>query len=157
MTPSGETVCDFVPRERVVTALGRQDFEVADEYVSQTPEGDLSGAGCSVHVDDEKALTVLVDFMVSFDVTDFRNGLSDDQYHQLPDEAGLGYAWTEESGGPNVGHARMSYGDYVIKTRIVGVADDSEPEPQAVAMAQEVIHGLEIPDTWTLPGQPPSR
>ena len=156
--PSGERVCDFVPRASVEQALGTDSFEVDGGHVSRDSAGALSGAGCRVSVDGTGVLAIRVDFMLGYAGNGFRDGLQDDRYNQLPADAGLGYSWTDKADdGRATAEARLSRGDYLIETQVVGIAEGRDPEADAVALAQQAGETLEIPDAWALPGTPPSR
>ncbi len=157
--PSGERLCEFVPRSSVEQTLGADSFEVQGGHVSRDSKDALSGAGCRVSVDGDVVLSVKVDFMLGYAGKGFRDGLKDEDYNQLADDAGLGYSWSDKSGddGAATGEARLSRGDYLIETEVVGIAEGRDPEADAVALAQQASQTLEIPDEWTLSGSPPSR
>lgn len=157
--PSGDRLCDFLPRASVEQVVGTDSFEVEGGQVSRDSAGALSGAGCRVAVDGDVVVSVKVDFMLGYAGSGFRDGLKDERYNQLPEDAGLGYSWIAKSGedGPTTAEARLSRGDYIIETEVVGIVDGRDPEADAVALAQQAGETLEIPDTWTLPEAPPSR
>lgn len=158
--PEGEQLCEFVPQASVVQALGTEDFDIQGGQVSRDSQGALSGAACRVTAGDDVVLSVMVDFMLGHVKNAFVDGLTDDEYNQLPDEQGLGYSWTEGADGSDehaTGEARLSRGDYIIETEVVGIADGRDPGADAMALAQQVTRTLEIPDTWTLPEAAPSR
>lgn len=157
VAPDGELLCDFVPRESAVLALGADDVTADDGQVARDSQGALVGAGCGVTVgdDDENKVSVLVDYMLGAARGGFEDGINDpERYNQLPDDVGLGYSSTDESRGAD---ARLSRGDYLIEVRVSGGAEGRDHEADAVALAQQVAQTLEIPDEWTLPETPPSR
>ncbi|PZF80507.1 hypothetical protein [Jiangella anatolica] len=153
--PGGELLCDFLPAESAALAVGG---EVSAEggQVTRDTAGVLTSAGCRITVDggDDVVLRVLVDYMMGNARVGFEDGLADPEtYHQLPDDQGLGYSFTD--GG--AGQARLSSGDYLIEVTISAPAEGRDGEADAVAIAQQVTQTLEIPQEWTLQGTPPTR
>ncbi|TDD69245.1 hypothetical protein E1262_13030 [Jiangella aurantiaca] len=153
--PGGELLCDFLPAESAALALGG---EVSAEggQVTRDTQGVLTSAGCRVTVDggSDVALSVLVDYMMGSARTGFEDGLADaETYHQLPDDRGLGYTFTDG----DTAQARLSRGDYLVEVRIAAPAESRDGEADAAAIAQQVGQTLEIPEEWTLQGTPPSR
>ncbi|PSL06783.1 hypothetical protein CLV30_102171 [Haloactinopolyspora alba] len=141
--PSGDQLCDFVPRQSVVEVLGTEEFEVQGGNVSRDSADALSGAACQLAVDGDVVVSVMVGFMLGYAGNGFREGL---------------YSWTDTGDdGPVTGEARLSRGDYLIDVEVVGIAEGRDAETDAVGLAQQVIQTLEIPDEWTLQGTAPSR
>ncbi|WP_053207473.1 hypothetical protein [Jiangella muralis] len=159
--PSGDLLSDFVPRESVVLALGTDDVEAPGGSVQHGSEGTLISAGSEVYVDGDPVLSVTVEQAMGILRSGFEDRLASDQYTQLPDDVGLGFSWSEdeEQGGESVpvGHAWLAHGIYVVRVSVTGLAEGRDHEADAVALAQQVVQTLELPDAWTLNDPPLSR
>jgi hypothetical protein len=160
----GTEVCDFVSEDSVATVLGTKDFS-GDGSVDKDSAGAVSGAQCYVTVkgQDSSALAVRVGFNLGQGRKDFDTSLKDDAKHQLPADHGLGFSWTEQAKHPDgsqgdVGHAWVGHGNYLVEVDVTGAAEGRDPEKDAVALSQQVLTSLQLPDEWTIKGTPsPSR
>lgn len=161
----GELLCDFVPRDSVVLALGRDEFEVTRGEVLREPKGALQGASCALAPTgtDYEMLTVDVAHPMGYVGSVFEDALADtERYAQLPEEIGVGVYQKDPIGrrpggekGP-VGFAQLSRGNWLVSVYIVLPADGRDSSADAVALVQQVVDTLEISDEWTLRGDPPS-
>ncbi|WP_152691133.1 hypothetical protein [Jiangella alkaliphila] len=162
--PGGELLCDFLPRESVVLALGSDGFEESSSLLTRDSAGELSGAGCSVTLDgqDQQALSVDVDWALGILGSGFQERLTADGYNQLPDAAGLGFTWTQEETRPDdsegdTTRAWLLHGDRIVQVWVAMPPDGRDSEADAAALAQQVVGTLELPAEWTLAGAPPAR
>src|SRR5690606_40604673 len=121
--------------------VGTDSFEVEGGQVSRDSAGALSGAGCRVAVDGDVVVSVKVDFMLGYAGSGFRDGLKDERYNQLPEDAGLGYSWIAKSGedGPTTAEARRSRGDNITETEDVGNVDWHDHDDGWVAVRGQVM------------------
>lgn len=162
--PSGELLCDFVPRDSVALALGTDDFEESSGGLTRDSAGELSGAGCNITLDDQedRALTIGVDWALGILGSGFQDRLTADGYNQLPASAGLGFTWIQERDRPDgsrgdTARAWLNHGDRIVQVWLLMPADGRDGEADAAALAQQVIRTLELPAEWTLQGEPPKR
>jgi hypothetical protein len=160
----GELLCEFVPRQSAALALGSDDVVEMFGQVPRDSAGEIASASCRIGLDgqDEPALSVAVDWALGSKADSFEDGLRSDAFHQLPDDHGLGYSWTEDADRPDgsrgpTSRAVLLHGDRLIDVSILQPADGRDAEADAVAIARQVTQTLELSDEWTLGEVPPSR
>jgi hypothetical protein len=155
--PSGTMLCGFVPEESARTVLGTEEVSGAGDVRRDSTEA-LTRASCDVTAggDDVESIRVRVGFLEGTIRPAFDEGLGNDSYEQLPADAGLGYSWTQEQGDATIGRSRLAHGDYLVEVDLLP-AEGRDPSADAIALAQQVAAGLDLPDDWTLDGEPPTR
>lgn len=165
-TPSAddELLCDFLPRQSAVLALGTDGFEVTRGETTRDSVGELSFAACHLTIDgqDDSALDINVDWAMGSAVSGLQEDLNSDRYNQLPESEGLGFTWTDEANRPDgnrgdTAHALLVHGDRLITVWITLPAKGRDGEADAAALARQAVATLEIPDEWTLPDPQPTR
>ncbi len=162
--PGGELLCEFVPRESAALALGSDDVVELSGQVPRDTAGEVSSASCRIGLDadGEPALSVAVDWALGSKVESFEDGLHSDEFHQLPDDEGLGYSWTHDADRPDgtrgaTARAVILHGDRLIDVSILRPAEGRDAESDAVAIARQVTGTLELGEEWTLGEEPPTR
>jgi hypothetical protein len=155
--PSGTMLCGFVPEESVRTVLGTEEVSGAGDVRRDSTDA-LTGASCDVAADGDsvESIRVRVGYLEGTIRPAFDEGLGNDSYDQLPADAGLGYSWTQEQGEDTIGRSRLLHGDYLVEVDLLP-AEGRDPSADAIALAQQVAAGLDLPDEWTLDGEPPTR
>lgn len=160
--PDGPRLCDFLPRQTAVTLLGTDDLSTAGEVRGQGGRALVAECKARPAGAGDPLLFVHVESLQGAVRGIFERDLRSPDRHQLPDEVGLGYSWTDPAGyratstGP-VSETWLLRGDALVQVSVWSPPEGRPAEQDTTAVAQQVVATLDLDESWTLPGRPPGR
>lgn len=149
----GPMLCDFVPENSVLVALGRD--EVTSDGEVTRHRGEVSFGTCRVFADGapDPALEVRVLVGETHGTETIRSRLEEEEFdYVFPEDVGEGYAFDigEVTGSNGVtgrggAVAALLWGESTIEVILNDIAASREPVADAAALAQQVADSLELP------------
>ncbi len=160
--PGGSRLCEFLPAESAETILGTHDLSATGRVTGAGTDGLV--AECKVHPpgSTDPLVFVHVEKLAGAARTIFERDLTSPERHQLPEAAGLGYSWTDPAGyrdgssGP-VSETWLLHGSHLVQASVWSPPGSRPGEQDTVSLARQVVATLDLPDRWTLDGEPPAR
>lgn len=164
---SVDLLCGFVPKQGVVTALGRGDFTVSGELsksAEPNPDGTMvKSASCTVeipHGGDAAAFSVAVErFTERSGSGILRTARTPGQLlgnTKYPTDVGIGFAGVDTY-TDGLGHVHNSCnsglvrGDWVVTLGILVPGPGRQPVQDTMALAEEIVNELKLPLNPTKP------